>query len=344
MAPLARPLILAALADREPDWLGDVAHRLAARPATAETTYELISGLVKKARCPVPTTEGFVRGWANAVTMAQWQRRQRKPLVEVLRADPYAAALLPRVFEVPELPPQMLWTDQPDDPCRWGSTLAALPAEGLLDRSVLVDGCVTRLLRGGRSGELRFFLTILGELGLTEQEEAERLPDWIGMAADGISTVAGHAQGVLTRLDGRGGLSVRALADVSASLLFRTEKKLVRSQLVLLGKVLRRDPSATDELLPVVAGAFEHEDIDIQERALKLVGRHLSTAGAPVREGLARSARCWGRRTARWWPRCSAVRRPRRHGRRTTRSCCPRRRCPGFSTRRPRHCPSWSRM
>ncbi|MEV7710161.1 DUF6493 family protein [Streptomyces sp. NPDC088270] len=288
------PLILAALADREPDWLGDVAHRLAARPATAETTYELISGLVKKARCPVPTTEGFVRGWANAVTMAQWQRRQRKPLVEVLRADPYAAALLPRIFEVPELPPQMLWTDQPDDPCRWGSTLAALPAEGLLDRSVLVDGCVTRLLRGGRSGELRFFLTILGELGLTEQEEAERLPDWIGMAADGISTVAGHAQGVLTRLDGRGGLSVRALADVSASLLFRTEKKLVRSQLVLLGKVLRRDPSATDELLPVVAGAFEHEDIDIQERALKLVGRHLSTAGAPVREGLARSAALLG--------------------------------------------------
>ncbi|MFE6668566.1 DUF6493 family protein [Streptomyces sp. NPDC057697] len=288
------PLILAALADREPDWLADVAHRLAARPATAEATYELISGLVKKAQCPVPTTEGFVRGWADALTAGQWRQRRRKPLVEVLRADPYAAVLLPRLFEVPELPPQMLWTDYPEDPCQWGSTLAALPAEGLLDRSVLVDGCVTRLLRGGSSSELRFFLTVLRALGLTEQEEAERIPDWIGMAADGPSTVAGHAQGVLTRLDGRGALSVRALADVSVSVLFRTEKKLVRSQLVLLGKVLRRDPSAADTLLPVVAGAFEHEDIDVQERALKLVGRYLSAVGAPVREELARSATLLG--------------------------------------------------
>ncbi|MET9660133.1 DUF6493 family protein [Streptomyces sp. NPDC006510] len=288
------PLILAVLADRDQEWLGDVAHRLAARPTTAETLYELIAGLVKKAQCPVPTTEGFVRGWASTISIAQWQRRKRQPLVEVLRADPYAAALLPRLFELTELPPQLLWSDDPNDPCRWGTTLAALPEEGLLERSVLVDGCVARLLRGGKSSELRFFLTVLRELGLTEQEEAERIPDWIGMAADGSSTVAGHAQGVLARLDGRGELSVRALADVSESVVFRTEKKLVRSQLVLLGKVLRRDPSAVDALLPVVAGAFEHEDIDIQERALKLVARYLPVAGAPVREELALSAALLG--------------------------------------------------
>lgn len=274
------PLVLAVLADRDPEWLGDVAHRLAARPATAETMYELISGLVKKAQCPVPTTEGFVVGWAEAISMAQWHRRRTRPLVEVLRTDPYASALLPRIFEVTELPSQMLWPDDANDPCQWANTLAALPEEGLLERSVLVDGCVTRLLRGGKLNELRFFLSLLRKLELTEQEETERLADWIGMAADGTSTVAGHAQGVLARLDGRGEISVRTLADVSASVLFRTEKKLVRSQLVLLGKVLRRETSAADELLPVVAGAFEHEDIDIQERALKLVARYLPAAGA----------------------------------------------------------------
>ncbi|MFC9757171.1 DUF6493 family protein [Streptomyces sp. NPDC056921] len=288
------PLVLAALADRDPKWLGDVAHRLAARPATAQTMYELISGLVKKARCPVPTTDGFVLGWAEAISMAQWHRRKKRPLVEVLRSDPYAPALLPRLFEVPELPSQMLWPDDANDPCQWATTLAALPGEGLLERSVLVDGCATRLLRGGKLSELRFFLGLLRKLELTEQEETERLADWIGMAADGSSTVAGHAQGVLTRLDGRGELTVRALADVSASVLFRTEKKLVRSQLVLLGKVLRRDTSAADELLPVVAGAFEHEDIDIQERALKLVARYLPAAGTPVREELALSAALLG--------------------------------------------------
>ncbi|MGW2182530.1 DUF7825 domain-containing protein [Streptomyces sp. NPDC001732] len=288
------PLVLAVLADRDPEWLGDLAHRLAARTATAEASYELISALVKKAQCPVPTTEGFVRGWVSAVSRAQWQQHRRKPLVEVLRADPYTAVLLPRIFELTELPPEMPWSDGPDDPCRWGATLASLPEEGLLERSVVVDGCVARLLRGGNSSEMRFFLTVLRELGPTEQEETERIPDWAGMAADGISTVAGYAQGVLTRLDERGELSVRTLADVSESVLFRTEKKLVRAQLVLLGKVLRRDPSAVDELLPTVGGAFEHEDIDIQERALKLVARYLPAAGAGVREELALSAALLG--------------------------------------------------
>ncbi|MFB6504050.1 DUF6493 family protein [Streptomyces sp. NPDC002466] len=288
------PLILAVLADRDPEWLGDVAHRLAARTATAEVSYELIAALVKKAQCPLPTTEGFVRGWVSTVSRAQWQRRRRTPLIEVLRADPYTVDLLPRIFDMTELPAEMPWSDDPESPCRWGATLAALAEEGLLERSVVVDGCVARLLRGGNSSEMRFFLTVLRELGLTEQEEAERIPDWAGMAADGISTVAGHAQGVLARLDGRGELSVRALAEVSESVLFRTEKKLVRSQLVLLGKVLRRDPSAVDELLPAVGGAFEHEDIDIQERALKLLARYLPAAGAPVREGLAASAALLG--------------------------------------------------
>ncbi|MFD0338991.1 DUF6493 family protein [Streptomyces sp. NPDC127117] len=288
------PLVLAVLSDRDPEWLGDVAHRLAARPATAETAYELISGLVKKAQCPTPTTEGFVRGWVEAISTAQWHRRKTRPLIERLRTDPFAATLLPRIFEVTELPSQMLWPDDANDPCRWAATLAALPEEGLLDRPALVEACVTRLLRGGRLNELRFFLSLLRKLELTEQEETERVADWTGMAADGISTVAGHAQGVLARLDGRGELSVRALADISASVLFRTEKKLVRSQLVLLGKVLRREPSAVDELLPVVAGAFEHEDIDIQERALKLVARYLPAAAAPVREEIALSAALLG--------------------------------------------------
>ncbi|MEL5953893.1 DUF6493 family protein [Streptomyces sp. CLV115] len=288
------PLVLAVLSDRDPEWLGDVAHRLAARPATAEPAYELIAGLVKQARCPVPTSEGFVQGWAESLSAAQLRRRRRRPLVDRLRDDPFAATLLPRIFELTELPPPMLWPDDASDPYQWAATLAALPEEGLLERPVLVEACVTRLLRGGKVNELRFFLGLLRTLELTEQEESERVADWTGMAADGASTVAGHAQAVLARLDGRGELSVRALADISASVLFRTEKKLVRSQLVLLGKVLRRDPSAVDELLPVVASAFEHEDIDVQERALKLVARYLPAAGTPVREGLAASAALLG--------------------------------------------------
>ncbi|MFD7616761.1 DUF6493 family protein [Streptomyces sp. NPDC059802] len=283
------PMLLSVLADRDPEWLGDVAHRLAARPGTAETAYELITGLVKTSQCPVPTTDGFVRGWAEAVSASQWQQK-RRPLADVLRADPYVTVLVPRLFEVAELPSQMLWFDEPDDPSRWHVALAVLADEGLLERASLVDGCVARLIRGGRPGELRFFLAVLRRLALTREEEAERVADWTAMAADGISTVAGHAQEVLARLDGHGELPVRSLAEVSGSLLFRPEKKLVRAQLVLIGKTLRRDPPAADELLPVVAEAFGHADIDIQERALKLVARHLPAVDAAVREETAQSA------------------------------------------------------
>ncbi|MGW1653823.1 DUF6493 family protein [Streptomyces atratus] len=288
------PLVLEVLADRDPAWLGDVAHRLAGRAATAETAYELISGLVKIAQCPVPTTDGFVQGWAETVSTAPWRRQRTQPLRDILRADPHLTVLVPLLFEVAELPPQVTWIDEADNPCHWPEALASLADEGLLERSVLVNSCVTRLLRGGKPGDLRFFLAVLRRLALTEQEEAERVADWIGMAADGISTVAGHAQEALGRLGERGELPVRALADVSGSVLFRTEKKLVRAQLVLIGKALRRDPSTADELLPVVAEAFGHEDIAIQERALKLVARYLPVVGDPVREELSLSASLLG--------------------------------------------------
>ncbi|MGW2088514.1 DUF7824 domain-containing protein [Streptomyces sp. NPDC001880] len=286
-------MLLDVLADRDREWLGDVAHRLAERPATAETLYELITGLVKTSQCAVPTADGFVRGWSDALSASQWQQN-RRPLADALRTDPYLTVLVPRLFEVAELPSSLLWFDEPDDPSRWHVALALLADEGLLERASLVDAGVARLIRGGKPGELRFFLALLRRLALTREEEAERVADWTAMAADGISTVAGHAQEVLARLDEHGELPVRSLVDVSGSLLFRPEKKLVRAQLVLIGKKLRRDPSAAGELLPVVAEAFGHADIDIQERAFKLVARHLPTVDTAVREETALSASLLG--------------------------------------------------
>ncbi|MFH8519594.1 DUF6493 family protein [Streptomyces gelaticus] len=286
-------MLVDVLSDRDPEWLGDVAHRLADRPGTAELFYELISGLVKASQCAVPTSEGFVRGWADALSSSQWQQN-RRPLADALRTDPYLTALVPRLFEVAELPSSTLWFDEPDDPSRWHVALALLADEGLLERVPLVDACVARLVRGGKPGELRFFLALLRRLGLTREEEAERVADWTALAADGISTAAGHAQEVLARLDEHGELPVRSLVEVSGSLLFRPEKKLVRAQLVLIGKKLRRDPSAAGELLPVVAEAFGHADIDIQERALKLIARYLPAVDAAVREETALSASLLG--------------------------------------------------
>ncbi|MGW4230821.1 DUF7825 domain-containing protein [Streptomyces sp. NPDC004980] len=285
-------LVLKVLADHDPAWLADLAHRLAARPSMASTDadYWFVAELVRIAQCPMPVTDTIVEAWVSYVAARRLHGNRRNPLIEVLRTEPHLTALVPRLFEGPEPPSSLSWYDDPDSGDHWPAVLATLAAEGVLDRAVLVDGAVKRLLRGGKPGSLRFYLAVVRALGLTEEEETARVPDWSGMAGDGIPVVAGYAQEVLSRLDARGELTTRVLAEVSGSVLFRTEKKLVRAQLVLIGKALRRDASTADELLPVVAEAFGHEDMDIQERALKLTARHLRAVGDAVREDLALAA------------------------------------------------------
>ncbi|MFE2031687.1 DUF6493 family protein [Streptomyces scopuliridis] len=280
---LPHELMLGLLSDREPGWLGDVAHRLAGRASTARLDYPFIAGLVRLAGCPVPATDEYVHGWAQAVP-------SHGRLLPALRQDPHLAVMVPRLFETAELPGPLVWYDDTTDPHHWPSVLAVLAEEEVVERRLLVDASVARLLRGGKPGDLNFFLRLLDRLALTPDEERERTSDWIGMASDATSTVAGHAQGVLARLALSGALPARSLADMSGSVLFRPEKKLVRAQLVLMGKVLRADGGAAGELLPVAAEAFGHEDAGIQERALKLVVRHLSAVTADQRSELAMSA------------------------------------------------------
>ncbi|MGW7093913.1 DUF7825 domain-containing protein [Streptomyces sp. NPDC054874] len=285
------PLILASLKDRDPAWLGDLAHRFAGRAALSDAEYTFVGELTRIAQVPLPVTDNLVVGWTELVSAARWRGRTRRPLTDILREDPHSPELASRLFEMPELPPQVDFYDAPDSQDHWPGALCALADDGVLDRAHLVERCVIRLMRGGRSVDQRFFLAVLLRLGTTEEEEDRHLRDWTAMATDGITPVASYAQQVLVRLDARGLLPTRELADVSGAVLFRQEKKLVRAQLTLLGKALRRDASTADELLLAVAEAFVHEGIDVQERSLKLVARYLpAVADPPVREQLAAAA------------------------------------------------------
>ncbi|MDT9687662.1 DUF6493 family protein [Streptomyces sp. P9(2023)] len=274
--------VLEVLVDRDPAWLGDVAQRLAERPAVAENEYGLVRELVVRSGCAVPTTDAYVLGWTAAMTGPR--------LRDDLRADPQTPTLAPRILDMIETPNRLTWSVGPEAPTHWPTALVTLAAEGVLDRASLVDGCVARLLRGGRPRDLRFPLALLQLLDPTPEERRGRTADWIGMAADAPSPVAAYAQEILTGLADGGELSTPELVEMSAQVLFRTEKKLVRAQLTLLTKELRKGSGAAAELLPVVAEAFGHEDTGIQERALKLVGRYVSGVDEQVREELAGAA------------------------------------------------------
>ncbi|MBD0716067.1 hypothetical protein BU196_19225 [Streptomyces sp. CBMA370] len=275
-------LVLKVLEGRDPEWLADVAGRLATRPAVAESAFGLLRGLVLRSGCPVPTTDGYVLGWVRSPN--------GEPLLEWLRADPHTPALVAHALAMTETPEGMVWSIGPDDPMHWPKALAALVTEGVLDRALVVDLCVSRLLRGGRPRNLRLATEMLRLVEPDAAERRARTADWVAMASDGPSPVAGYAQEVLAGLSAEGTLPTGALAEMTGGVLFRTEKKLVRAQLTLVGKALAREPGAAGELLPAVAEAFGHEDTTIQERALKLVGRHLGAVDASVRSGLAERA------------------------------------------------------
>ncbi|MGW1228928.1 DUF7824 domain-containing protein [Streptomyces sp. NPDC002530] len=280
------PRLLGVLADRDPDWLADLARRLSARSIESDAEFRLVAELVRMAGCPLPVSDGLVRGWSERVNATRWGHRRSRPLVDVLRDEPHLPELVPHLLEMPEVPTQVTWTNTHDPTDDWPASLAVLTKDGLLDRGPLLDRCVTRLLRGGKPADQRFCLRLLQGLEPTAEEERARISDWIAMASDGTSAVASHAQSVLTRLDAMGAVSVRQWAEVSGPVLFRPEKKLVRAQLVQLGKVLRRAPEAADELLPLVAEVFGHPDIALQEQSLKLVARRLSATKPAVREDI----------------------------------------------------------
>ncbi|AKL64902.1 DUF7824 domain-containing protein [Streptomyces sp. Mg1] len=278
--------LLAVLGDREPAWLGDVAHRLAARAVTVGDNYPLIRELIGLADCPVPTTDGFVHAWAEDMAFGGYPRSSRHLLSVALREDPRAAEMVPLLFQTAEPAATLNWYVDPQAPDHWPSALTALVREGIVERRVLVDGCVARLLRGGRPGGLKFYQVLLQRLDLTPAELREHTADWIAMTADAPSVLAGQAQQVLAGLSEAGELPAERLAEMSAGVLFRPEKKLVRAQLVLLGKALRRDREARHVLLPAVAGAFGHEDTALQERALGLIGKHLRPGDEELRTEL----------------------------------------------------------
>ncbi|MBD0421458.1 hypothetical protein H0H10_20245 [Streptomyces sp. TRM S81-3] len=283
----APAVLIDVLGDRDPDWLADVVHRLARRPVGSNVPYELMAGLVRLAGCPVPTTEAYVRGWMTHISQS---RPRGGTLCDRLRRDPHLAQLVPAFFEIDDIGSQLRWLSG-DGPHSWTKALAELTAEGTLDRRATVDACVARLLRGGSAADHRVFLDLLRDLALTRDEQRQRTADWAALASDAVSVVASHAQSVLGALALDGELTPRLLAETTEGVLFRPEKKLVRAQLVLVGKVLTREASVAGELLPAVARAFAHEDSDVQERALKLVERHIGKVTAPeVRDELAEAA------------------------------------------------------
>ena len=283
------------LLDRRHDtaWLGELALRLAEkfRQDNDAVYWRFVDTLADRSGARLPLGPAYVRGWLQAVGHERWEaerRGERFTLTDWLRRQPRLRECVEAAFatdntgiEFAEYPGY----ERPED-CRWPKSFATLIAEGLLDRAELLDSCTARLLRGDRPGSLRGVLDVFEELAPTRAEVRERLGTYQGMAASGAGVVAKMAQRELRALDAEAPFEPMDLASLSEEILARPENGLATGQLTWLEAAIKRDPGARDVLLPCFGIAFTHPATSVQQRALKMLGKHLKSADPETVSGL----------------------------------------------------------
>lgn len=269
--------VIAVLRARDVPWLPDLAERLAERLPRTESwqsrdVMRLVCDLVEMTGMDPPLTDGYVQAW-----LAQSWFRPDAELADAIRRDRRLIALVARMFEVEGL-------DIPVTP------LAELAAEGVLDRAMLIDGCLSRLQRGGQAFSLKSAVDLLDALAPALDEVAERAPDYVALLPGGHRMAAELAQRELRRLDDHGRLDPPMLAEISDIVLNRREHKLVIAQLEWLDAVARRDPGRSGDVLRAVTAAFGQASADLQRRALTVARRHARHADKPARSQAAQAA------------------------------------------------------
>ncbi|WP_238546961.1 DUF6493 family protein [Saccharopolyspora erythraea] len=212
-------------------------------------------------------TDGYV--FHFALRWRAWVLGSATGIVQAVRDDRRLVELVPRLFEVDTVA-RLITTPGFSADGGWPKALLALAEEGVVDRLVLLDGCLARLQRGGTRDQCRGLLDLHDGLAPGLDELAARAGDYAALVPDCHSRVAATGQRELRRLDDAGRLDLDVLLDVSRAVFVRSEKKLGRAQLSWLDEVVRRAPEA----LAAVATAFGHDARDVQERAVKLVLKH----------------------------------------------------------------------
>lgn len=262
------------------EWQVEVVTRLAARPVRTWgwSMYPVLEAVVRRTGCEVPRGASFVRSWMDS---AAERNGPRPTLAARLAEDSFTPVLLPELFELADVGYGLTLRLSPRPGDVWTEAIGELAAAGVVDRAELLDRCLARLLRGGKQTDQRAFLDVLRALDPTPEEYAARVRDVVALL-DGLSVLAGHAQEVLAGLDEAGLIEPEVLAEASAVVLFRTEKKLVRAQLSWLDKAARRSFERSGPVVLAAAEAFGHPDAALQERALNVVARHLRAAGTAV--------------------------------------------------------------
>ena len=141
---------------------------------------------------------------------------------------------------------------------------------GFRDR-VLTE-CLQAMLRDFSPANTRIFHTLYRGMHPTEAENLSRFGTLVSVLGASPSTSVGLAQDMLTPLIPQLDQEQAAeLMDASATVLLRTEKKVLRAQLQLLTKLVKTRPECAAQVSTLVADAANTLPLDVQSTARKLI-------------------------------------------------------------------------
>ncbi|MGK5558098.1 hypothetical protein ACSNOI_41490, partial [Actinomadura kijaniata] len=269
-------LLVRVLRTRPADWLADLAGRLTLRLSLPGLSgLDLALALLRETGVTPPDHDPLVIGWA----------RDGAPSAD----DPLLPHLLPRLFEVDGVGTAMESPSWAASGPSWVRELKRFAAEGRLDRRTLLDGCVSRFLRGGDARELRFFATLHAGLepadpAARRAETTARARDYLRLLPAAPAPVAELALRLLRELDDPDVPDPLDLTEALDALLFRPEAGLVGRGLSWLAEIVERHPALADECAPALAQTFAHDSPTVLRRAVSLALRLPVTDPTPIRE------------------------------------------------------------
>ncbi|WP_109530773.1 MULTISPECIES: DUF6493 family protein [Nocardia] len=261
------PHVLRAVSPRTPAWRLDLARRLADRLRASDFDrwkpdymfWEVIVGLYDEAE-QIPKTEGIVVGWL------------RRHISTEPADDPLFPVMAPAIFDTDaagEYLSRFVGAD-------FGSAFVN-PSEVMsvrvlanMKRDELLDGCLRRMLRGGKPGDLAWFVHLHESLAPSPGEAASRMRDYLRLLPAAAVAVAELAFARVRAVDESESLDTETFAEAARALLFRPERRIVKATLSWLD----RTATAADRQgisIELVAGVFGHEHPEIRDRAVRIV-------------------------------------------------------------------------
>jgi hypothetical protein len=267
------------LADRAPKWLPELADALS---ATLESNQllELVTTVAEVAGVVPAATPGYVRAWALGHQWAHGLDDRQA----VFLADPRLAELLPLTFDDDEN--DHLYSEW----ATFGKFAVEATAQGKVPRAAVLDAGMRRLLRGGRLGAMQSHLAFWTALAPTDEEIAERISSCVSLLSSQNGTVARAFLASVKRACDAGLVDLELALEAASVAVTRSEKNVVKTTLGWLDALATAHPDRVAEIAGHLAAAFGAPGADLQERAVKLIGKRAGALGEGDRQRLVAEA------------------------------------------------------